>query len=377
MYGHRRTRPGLAGGGSYRDVADHESPRAGSRRRHVQRRPTAGGSHSSARSTTSSCRPVGTSRSAAGSVRSSRSSWHGSRARNSPRGLGDGPVTHGSHLCGVTGWCSTAQRAPFHDVCSNPRSAAVAAWLERVRPQRAQLDVGELSLEPGVRFLARCRRVRPAHVLLRPVGLGEDATRSAPCSSSSSSRRALRIVVLDPNSDFVRLSDGAGRALTKRSRPVTRSAAGGSWCVSASVGRRPSGSTSASPTAMQRSRRRFCGSTRFVTARSTARWSRCSKAASRAPTERRATSRERLLHASDDAGRGRSAPGFATSASIGGGLVELATRVAAGPRRAGWAARASSSTSARSRRRVRRRSRRRASSPHCGGAAPSASPCSS
>ena len=95
--------------------------------------------------------------------------------------------------------------APFHDL---PIEAAaqdrVAAWLESVRPARAALDVGELVLQPGLRFALD--------------GTGFDR-HTFFCGQSGSGKTyalgtvlerllletSLRIVVLDPNSDYVRL----------------------------------------------------------------------------------------------------------------------------------------------------------------------------
>jgi len=43
--------------------------------------------------------------------------------------------------------------APFHDVpIARADATSVAGWLDRTRPRRTSLDVGELALRPGVRF---------------------------------------------------------------------------------------------------------------------------------------------------------------------------------------------------------------------------------
>jgi len=114
--------------------------------------------------------------------------------------------------------------APFHDL---PIEAAaqdrVAAWLESVRPARAALDVGELVLQPGLRFALD--------------GTGFDR-HTFFCGQSGSGKTyalgtvlerllletSLRIVVLDPNSDFVRLDavrDGVDEELASRYRAAT------------------------------------------------------------------------------------------------------------------------------------------------------------
>src|SRR5689334_20021278 len=114
--------------------------------------------------------------------------------------------------------------APFHDL---PIEAAgqerVAGWLETVRPKRAALDVGELVLQPGLRYALD--------------GTGFDR-HTFFCGQSGSGKTyalgtvlerllletSLRIVVLDPNSDFVRLDavrDGVEEELASRYRAAT------------------------------------------------------------------------------------------------------------------------------------------------------------
>ncbi len=116
--------------------------------------------------------------------------------------------------------------APFHDVAiARADEARVAAWLEETRPRRAGLDIGELTTEHGVRFLLDaggfdrhtffCGQSAPA----RRYALGA-------CSSSCCSRPALRIVVLDPNSDFVRI-DSVARRRRRRVAERCASVAGG------------------------------------------------------------------------------------------------------------------------------------------------------
>ena len=79
---------------------------------------------------------------------------------------------------------------PFHDALARPATPEeVAAYLERVAPPRARLEVGSLLLAPGRSACARRGRVRPAHVPVRPVGVREDVRARRPCSSGSSTRR--------------------------------------------------------------------------------------------------------------------------------------------------------------------------------------------
>jgi uncharacterized protein len=96
---------------------------------------------------------------------------------------------------------------PFHDALARPaRPDEVAAHLERVAPARARLEVGDLLLAPGV-----------------PLGLdaGGFDRHTFLCGQSGSGKTyalgvvlerlldatGLRVVVLDPNSDFVRLGE--------------------------------------------------------------------------------------------------------------------------------------------------------------------------
>ena len=111
------------------------------------------------------------------------------------------------------------ERGPFHDVEARPAAAEeVAALLEALRPPRATLGFGELLLAPGVQ------------VGLDAGGFGRHTFF---CGQSGSGKTyalgllleqllqetSLRLVVLDPNSDYVRLgearpgadADAAGR----------------------------------------------------------------------------------------------------------------------------------------------------------------------
>ena len=96
---------------------------------------------------------------------------------------------------------------PFHDASVRPATPdEVAAWLERTRAGRARLEVGELALARGV----ACG--------LDPGGFGRHTFM---CGQSGSGKTyslgvllerllmetSLRVVVLDPNSDYVRLGE--------------------------------------------------------------------------------------------------------------------------------------------------------------------------
>jgi DNA helicase HerA-like ATPase len=115
---------------------------------------------------------------------------------------------------------------PFHDaVVRTARPEEVGAWLDRIRRERAALEVGELALAPGV-----------------PLGLdaGGFGRHTFLCGQSGSGKTyalgvllerllmetGLRVVVLDPNSDYVRLGEmreGADPSALERFAPVAGS----------------------------------------------------------------------------------------------------------------------------------------------------------
>ena len=96
---------------------------------------------------------------------------------------------------------------PFHDATVHPADPdEVGAWLDRIRPARAVLEVGELALADGV------------SIGLDGAGFGRHTFL---CGQSGSGKTyslgvllerllmetGLRLVVLDPNSDYVRLAE--------------------------------------------------------------------------------------------------------------------------------------------------------------------------
>lgn len=117
---------------------------------------------------------------------------------------------------------------PFHDALARPAEPRrVGDWLERVGSGRASLDVGELSL------------AREVPVRLDAGGFGRHTFL---CGQSGSGKTyslgvllerllmetSLRVVVLDPNSDYVRLGeprDDADPAALERFAPVAESVA--------------------------------------------------------------------------------------------------------------------------------------------------------
>ena len=113
---------------------------------------------------------------------------------------------------------------PFHEVSLAPaEAAAVAAWLERLRPRRAQLDVGDLRLEPGVRFSLDAGGFDRHTFFCGQSGSGKTYALGTVLEQLLL-ETTLRLVVLDPNSDFVRLRevrDGIDETVESRYRRAT------------------------------------------------------------------------------------------------------------------------------------------------------------
>ena len=118
-------------------------------------------------------------------------------------------------------WTATAGRSTTRLV----RVAApdeVARWLERVRPARAALDVGELALAPGVPFELDAGGFGRHTFLCGQSGSGKTYSLGV-LLERLLMETELRVVVLDPNSDYVRLGearDGADAAARERFAPV-------------------------------------------------------------------------------------------------------------------------------------------------------------
>jgi hypothetical protein len=96
---------------------------------------------------------------------------------------------------------------PFHDATARPAEPGeVKAWLERVRASRSALPIGELLLAPGV---------------TAEIDSGGFNRHTFMCGQSGSGKTyslglvlerlllgtSLRLIILDPNSDYVRLSE--------------------------------------------------------------------------------------------------------------------------------------------------------------------------
>jgi DNA helicase HerA-like ATPase len=81
----------------------------------------------------------------------------------------------------------------------------VERWLTAIRPGRAGLDVGELVVEPSVRFLLDAGGFNRHTFFCGQSGSGKTYSLGTVLEQLLLSTK-LRLVVLDPNSDFVRLN---------------------------------------------------------------------------------------------------------------------------------------------------------------------------
>jgi uncharacterized protein len=116
------------------------------------------------------------------------------------------------------------QSGPFHDASVHAAPPdAVSAWIERMQPAGATLTVGELALVDGVP-LALAAGGFDRHTFL----CGQSGSGKTYALGTILERllleTTLRIVVLDPNSDFVRLTElreGVDEGLADRYREAT------------------------------------------------------------------------------------------------------------------------------------------------------------
>ena len=160
--------------------------------------------------------------------------------------------------------------APFHDVLVRPATAPeVDAWLRRSARRNAHLRLGELALATGVPCLADAGGFNRHTFLCGQSGSGKTYSLGV-ILEQLLIETDLRVVVLDPNSDFVRLGQVRAAPIrrwpgaTRRRRaespsiPPTLRAGGGCGCTR--------------PTSIRPRRPPRSGWTRSRTARSTLRW---------------------------------------------------------------------------------------------------------
>ena len=115
--------------------------------------------------------------------------------------------------------------APFHDALARAATGAeVEAWLQRSARHYAKLPLGELALVPGVPAVADARGFDRHTFLCGQSGSGKTYSLGV-ILERLLTETDLRIVVIDPNSDFVRLSEvrgGADPVLADRYRQSAR-----------------------------------------------------------------------------------------------------------------------------------------------------------
>ncbi|HJS69602.1 MAG TPA: ATP-binding protein, partial [Gaiellaceae bacterium] len=96
---------------------------------------------------------------------------------------------------------------PFHDAPVRPASPdEVAAWLDRTRPNRAGLEIGGLVLAEGIGFALDAGGFDRHTFLCGQSGSGKTYSLGLVLEQLLL-ETDLRIVILDPNSDFVRLAE--------------------------------------------------------------------------------------------------------------------------------------------------------------------------
>ena len=121
---------------------------------------------------------------------------------------GDGPAIRGrlvARAASGTGAILKGDGAAFHDASVRPATPEeVGAWLAESAPRRATLPVGELTLAPGVPFALDAGGFDRHTFFCGQSGSGKTYSLGVVLEQLLL-ETGLRIVVLDPNSDFARL----------------------------------------------------------------------------------------------------------------------------------------------------------------------------
>ena len=120
---------------------------------------------------------------------------------------------------------------PFHDALARPAEPAeVAEWLATIRPARATLTIGELLLAPGVPATLDAGGFDRHTFLCGQSGSGKTYSLGLVLERLLV-ETDLRLIILDPNSDYVRLGEqradgrrGARRGLRGRRERRRRAA---------------------------------------------------------------------------------------------------------------------------------------------------------
>ena len=101
---------------------------------------------------------------------------------------------------------------PFHDALTRPADPAdVAAWLATIRPARATLSIGELLLAPGVPATLDAGGFDRHTFLCGQSGSGKTYSLGLVLERLLV-ETDLRLIILDPNSDYVRLGEQRAEA---------------------------------------------------------------------------------------------------------------------------------------------------------------------
>ena len=96
---------------------------------------------------------------------------------------------------------------PFHDAIARPaESSVVDAWLARVRPNRSALTIGELLLAPGVPATLDSGGFNRHTFMCGQSGSGKTYSLGLVLERLLL-RTSLQMIILDPNSDYIRLSE--------------------------------------------------------------------------------------------------------------------------------------------------------------------------
>jgi uncharacterized protein len=116
--------------------------------------------------------------------------------------------------------------APFHDVLVRPAAPEeVRAWLERTRPRRARLPIGELATAPGVEFALDAGGFDRHTFLCGQSGSGKTYSLGV-ILEQLLLETSLRVIILDPNSDYVRLTEVREGVEAETAARYRRAAAG-------------------------------------------------------------------------------------------------------------------------------------------------------
>jgi hypothetical protein len=117
------------------------------------------------------------------------------------------------------------ERRPFHDAPVRPATKQeVAAWLERSQSERVRLEVGELAVAGGVPFALDAAGFGRHTFLCGQSGSGKTYSLGV-LLEQLLMQTSLRIVVLDPNSDYVRLGQPSPQADDQSAKRYSAAAA--------------------------------------------------------------------------------------------------------------------------------------------------------